>query len=56
MAIKGIFVAIATFFHGYVRISTPRLFLLVLLMMFPTLIGLVGPPVGHVKGTSDLIS
>lgn len=48
MAIRGIFAAIAVFVHGYIRISTPRLFLLVLLMIFPTLIGLVGVPSDYV--------
>lgn len=41
MGIKAIFLTIASFVHGYVRLSTPRLFLMVLLMIIPALIGLV---------------
>jgi len=41
MAIKAVFLLIASFVHGYVRLSTPRLFLMVLLMILPVLIGLV---------------
>lgn len=41
MAIRAVFIMIASFVHGYIRISTPRLFILVLLMLIPTLIGLV---------------
>jgi hypothetical protein len=40
-AIKAIFVLIASFIHGYVRLTVPRLFLMVLLMIMPVLIGLV---------------
>ncbi|KAL7276539.1 hypothetical protein RUND412_000462 [Rhizina undulata] len=40
MAIRAMFMVIALFVHGYVRNSTPRLYLLVLLMIFPVLIGL----------------
>ncbi|KAA8914554.1 hypothetical protein FN846DRAFT_926778 [Sphaerosporella brunnea] len=40
MTIKAVFVMVAAFVHGYVRLSTPRLFLLVLLMLMPVLIGL----------------
>jgi RsiW-degrading membrane proteinase PrsW (M82 family) len=43
MSIRAVFVVIALFVHGYVRSSTPRLYLLVLLMIFPVLIGLVHP-------------
>ncbi|KAF8537599.1 hypothetical protein BDD12DRAFT_744544 [Trichophaea hybrida] len=40
MGIKAVFLVIASFIHGYVRLSTPRLFLMVLLMIIPVLIGL----------------
>lgn len=43
MSIRAVFVVIALFVHGYIRSSTPRLYLLVLLMIFPVLIGLVPP-------------
>ncbi|KAI5821204.1 hypothetical protein BZA77DRAFT_238452 [Pyronema omphalodes] len=45
MGIKALFVIIASFIHGYVRLSTPRLFLMVLLMIIPVLIGLTSPAV-----------
>ncbi|KAI5797680.1 hypothetical protein EDC01DRAFT_33918 [Geopyxis carbonaria] len=45
MAIKALFVVIASFFHAYVRLSAPRLFLMVLLMIIPVLIGLTSPQV-----------
>jgi hypothetical protein len=41
MGIKAVFLAIASFAYGYIRLSTPRLFLLVLLMIIPMLTGLV---------------
>lgn len=41
MGIRATFLVIASFVHGYVRLSTPRLFLVVLLMIIPVLIGLV---------------
>jgi hypothetical protein len=41
MGIKAVFLVIASFVHGYVRLSTPRLFLMVLLMIIPVLLGLV---------------
>ncbi|KAI5845750.1 hypothetical protein DFP73DRAFT_476901 [Morchella snyderi] len=43
MSIRAVFVVIALFVHGYIRSSTPRLYLLVLLMIFPVLIGLTSP-------------
>lgn len=41
LAVRAVFVTVALFVHGYVRSSTPRLFIMVLLMIFPVLIGLV---------------
>lgn len=41
LAIRAIFLTISLLVHGYVRSSTPRLFILVLLMVFPVVIGLV---------------
>ena len=40
MGIKAVFLLVASFVHGYIRLSTPRLFLMVLLMIVPVLIGL----------------
>lgn len=41
--IKAIFVTFAAFAHAYIRSSTPRLFLLVLLFIIPVLIGMTAP-------------
>jgi len=41
LGIRAVFLAIAMFVHGYVRSNTPRLFIAVLLMAVPTLLGLV---------------
>ena len=41
MTIRATFLTISVFVHGYVRSSTPRLFILVLLMVIPVVIGLV---------------
>ncbi|CUS15563.1 unnamed protein product [Tuber aestivum] len=43
MAVRATFLTIALFVHGYVRSSTPRLFILVLLMIIPVVIGLTSP-------------
>ncbi|PWW74558.1 hypothetical protein C7212DRAFT_346066 [Tuber magnatum] len=41
MTIRATFLTISLFVHGYVRSSTPRLFILVLLMVIPVVIGLL---------------
>ncbi|CAZ83125.1 unnamed protein product [Tuber melanosporum] len=43
MMIRATFLTISLFVHGYVRSSTPRLFILVLLMVIPVVIGLTSP-------------
>ncbi|KAG0640730.1 hypothetical protein HOY80DRAFT_1116319 [Tuber brumale] len=43
MTIRATFLTISVFVHGYVRNSTPRLFILVLLMVIPVVIGLTSP-------------
>lgn len=47
--IKAIFVTLAAFGHAYIRSSTPRLFLLVLLFIIPVLIGMTAPSKGGVS-------
>lgn len=46
--IKAIFVTLAAFSHAYIRSSTPRLFLLVLMFIIPVLIGMAAPSKGRV--------
>ena len=41
MGIRAIFLTIAMFVHGYIRSATPRLFVMVLLMAVPVVIGVV---------------
>ena len=41
MAIRAIFLMIAVLVHGYIRSVTPRLFIMVLLMAVPAIVGLV---------------
>lgn len=43
LGLRAAFLTLALFAHGYVRSSTPRLYLLVLLMILPVLIGLTSP-------------
>lgn len=41
MGIRAIFLTIAMLVHGYIRSATPRLFVMVLLMAVPVVLGLV---------------
>ena len=41
LGVRAVFLTIAMFVHGYVRSNTPRLFIAVLIMAIPTLLGLV---------------
>lgn len=50
LGIRAVFLIIALFAHGYVRSSIPRLFLMVLLMILPVLIGLVRKHYHHHPG------
>ncbi|CAG8958777.1 hypothetical protein HYFRA_00011727 [Hymenoscyphus fraxineus] len=45
--IRGIFLAIAVFFHGYFRSHTPRLFMFLLLLVIVAVVTLISPT-GHV--------
>lgn len=51
LGIRAAFLTIALFVHGYVRSSIPRLFIMVLLMILPVLIGLVRVGDAHCTGS-----